>query len=87
MSRARRRVVHLAASAGFCWWGSACNLWPSRTQASYPVAGFRAVSERHALQFTIVRMVASQPVRLTPADVAKALTVTNFSGDKLLWQK
>ena len=75
------------ASAGFCWWGSACNLWPSRMQASYPVAGFHVVSERHALQFTIMRMVASRPVRLTPADVAKALTATNFSGDELLWQK
>ncbi len=75
------------ASAGFCWWGSACNLWPSRMQASYPAAGFHAVSERHALQFTILRMVASRPVRLTPADVSKALTATNFSNDELLWQK
>ena len=75
------------ASAGFCWWGSACNLWPSRMQASYPVAGFHVVSERHALQFTIMRMVASRPVRLSPADVSRALTVTNFDDDELLWQK
>ena len=75
------------ASAGFCWWGSACNLWPSRMQSSYPVAGFHAVSERHALQFTILRMVASRPVRLTPAIVARVLTSTNFHDDKLLWQR
>jgi hypothetical protein len=56
-------------------------------QASYPVAAFHVVSERHALQFTIMRMVASRPVRLTPADVSKALTVTNLSDDELLWQK
>jgi hypothetical protein len=73
-------------SAGFCWWGSACNLWPSRTQASYPVAGFRAVSQRHALQFTILRLEASRPVALTPAAVSEVLTATNFSNDELLIQ-
>jgi mannosyltransferase len=75
------------ASAGFCWWGSACNLWPSRMQASYPVAGFHVSSERHALQFTILRMVASRPVRLTPVEVSKVLTATNFRNDELLWQR
>ena len=58
-------------SAGFCWWGSACNLWPSRAQSSYPVAGFHAVSRRHELQFTVVRLVAPHPVRLTPAAVSR----------------
>jgi mannosyltransferase len=74
------------ASSGFCWWGSACNLWPSRIQGSYPVAGFHVVSEHHALQFTILRMVASHPVRLTPAEVSKVLTATKFANDKLLLQ-
>jgi mannosyltransferase len=74
-------------SAGFCWWGSACNLWPSRAQASYPVAGFHEVSRRHALQFTIVRMVANHPVRLTPADVSGALTATHLANDGLLIQR
>jgi hypothetical protein len=75
------------ASAGFCWWGSACNLWPSSMQASYPVAGFRAMSERRVLQFTVLRMVASRPVRLTPGAVARVLTATNFRNDELLWQR
>ena len=45
-------------SAGFCWWGSACNLWPSRMQALVPVAGFQpGRPSAHALQFTILRMV------------------------------
>ncbi len=74
-------------SAGFCWWGSACNLWPSRMQASYPVAGFQAVSERHAMQFTILRLESARPVRLTPAAVAKVLSATNFRNDELLWQR
>jgi 4-amino-4-deoxy-L-arabinose transferase-like glycosyltransferase len=75
------------ASAGFCWWGSACNLWPSRMQPSYPVPGFRAASERHVLQFTVLRLRAPRPVRLTPGAVAKALTTTNFQNDELLIQR
>jgi mannosyltransferase len=75
------------ASAGFCWWGSACNLWPSRTQSSYPIAGFRPVSERRVLQFTVIRMVASRPVRVTPAEVSRALTATHLVNDELILQK
>ena len=60
-------------SAGFCWWGSACNLWPSRTQPSYPVAGFHAVSERRALQFTILRMAANHPRRVTQGQIKRAI--------------
>ncbi len=75
------------ASAGFCWWGSACNLWPSRMQASYRVAGFHAVWRRHALQFTILRLVASRPVRLTPGEVSRALTATRLVNDELLIQR
>jgi hypothetical protein len=73
-------------SGGFCWWGAACNLWPSRMQPSYPVSGFHVVSEHHALQFTILRMVSPRRVRLTPAEVSKVLTATNFRNDELLWQ-
>jgi hypothetical protein len=74
-------------SAGFCWWGSGCNLWPSRVQASYLIAGFHAVSERRVLQFTIVRMVSSAPVRLTPSVVARVLTTTRLANDELLIQR
>jgi len=74
-------------SAGFCWWGPACNLWPSRIQASYPVAGFHTVSERHALQFTVLRMLATTPTRLTPAAVARILHTTHFANDELLIQR
>ncbi len=74
-------------SAGFCWWGSACNLWPSRMQSAYPLAGFHAVSRRHALQFTILRLEASRPVRLTPGAVARVLHTTGFRNDELLNQR
>jgi hypothetical protein len=74
-------------SAGFCWWGSACNLWPSRMQGSYPVAGFRAVSERHVAQFTILRLRSTDATRLTPAAVAAALEATKLRNDGLLLQR
>jgi mannosyltransferase len=74
-------------SAGFCWWGSACNLWPSRVQASYPIAGFHVVSERRVLQFTILHLESPRPVRLTPAEVSAALTTTRFANDELLIQR
>ena len=74
-------------SAGFCWWGAACNLWPSRMQASYPVAGFRPVSLRHALQFSILRIVAPHPVRLTQGEISRVLTSTHLVNDELLTQR
>ncbi len=74
-------------SAGFCWWGSACNLWPSRAQSSYAVAGFRTVSRRHELQFTVVRLTSLHPVHLTPGEVARALTATHLANDGLLVQR
>jgi mannosyltransferase len=74
-------------SAGFCWWGSACNLWPSRMQASYPIAGFRPVSERRVLQFTVLRMLASHPVRVTPREVSRVLTATHLASDEVLTQR
>jgi mannosyltransferase len=73
-------------SAGFCWWGSACNLWPSRMQASYPIAGFRVVSLRHELQFSILRMLAPYPVELTQPEIARVLTSTRLVNDELLTQ-
>ncbi|HUO71395.1 MAG TPA: glycosyltransferase family 39 protein [Solirubrobacteraceae bacterium] len=74
-------------SGGFCWWGSACNLWPSKIQGSYPVPGFHELWRRHALQFTILRLVAAHPVRLTPRDVAAVLRTTRLRNDELLLQR
>jgi hypothetical protein len=74
-------------SDGFCWWGAACNLWPSDMQASYEVRGFHPVWRRHALQFTILRMVASHPVRVTPHELARTLQTTHSWNDELLVQR
>jgi len=75
------------ASVGFCWWGSACNLWPSRAQARYAIPGFREVSRHHVLQFTVIRMVAPHPVVVTSGEVSRALTTTHLGNDELLRQR
>jgi hypothetical protein len=75
-------------SAGFCWWGSACNLWPSRMQASYDIPGFTAAGRTRRGQFTILRMAADGGRRLVTADeVARVLQTTNFRNDELLIQR
>jgi len=76
------------ASSGFCWWGSACNLWPSRMQGAYRIPGFRTVWRRRVYQFTVLHMVAtSGPVLLTPAAVSRALRTTRLRNDELLIQR
>ncbi|HEX4008925.1 MAG TPA: glycosyltransferase family 39 protein [Solirubrobacteraceae bacterium] len=70
-----------------CWWGAACNLIPSQMQRRYDIPGFRIVSRRHVLQFTILRMVARRPVRLTRAEVARSLHTTSLRRDKLIYQR
>jgi uncharacterized membrane protein len=76
------------ASAGFCWWGSACNLWPSRAQAAYAIPGFRPVWRRRVYQFTVVHLVATRGrAHVSPATVSPALTTTNYRNDELLIQR
>jgi mannosyltransferase len=83
-------VVSISApGVPLCWWGAACNLVPSRMQASYPVPGFRELWLRHVYQFTIMRLVSSSgaPVRLTQRMVSRALTATTLPRDELLIQR
>ena len=70
-----------------CWWGAACNLIPSHMQRSYPVPGFRVVGEQHIEQFTLLRMRARRPVRLTRAMVSAALINTQLRHDVLIVQR
>ena len=69
-----------------CWWGAACNLISSRAQSDYPIPGFHEVSRRRIEQFTITTMRAGDPVRLTRAELASALTATRLSRDVTLIQ-
>jgi mannosyltransferase len=82
-------VVSFASppSGGFCWWGSACNLWPSAMQAGYPVAGFHEVSRRRVYQFTVLRMVANRAQLVTRSELAPALRTTHLRNDGLLIQR
>jgi 4-amino-4-deoxy-L-arabinose transferase-like glycosyltransferase len=76
------------SSAGFCWWGSACNLWPSRMQASYAIPGFHAVWRRHVHQFTVLHLVSDgRPAFVSAAAVSRALHTTRLRNDELLIQR
>jgi mannosyltransferase len=74
-------------SVPLCWWGAACNLIPSRMQASYPIAGFHELWRRRTGDFRILRLVSSTPVVLTPPIVSRVLTTTTMRHDELLIQR
>ncbi len=46
---------------GFCWWGSACNLVPSRLDRDYRIPGFRVVARRRVRQFRVLELRAARP--------------------------
>jgi mannosyltransferase len=73
-------------SAGFCWWGSACNLRPSRSQPSYAIPGFTAVSRAHVEQFTVLRMRSAARVYVSARSVSRSLRTTRLQNDELLIQ-
>jgi uncharacterized membrane protein len=47
---------------GFCWWGSACNLVPSRLRRSYEIPGFRVVKRFHVEQFDVLVLRDRRPL-------------------------
>jgi hypothetical protein len=55
-------------------------------QAGYDIPGFHIVARLHALQFTILRLAAGRPMRVTPAEIAAALRTTTLHEDELLFQ-
>jgi len=69
-----------------CWWGAQCSLRPSTLQDSYPIGGFTVAGQSRVAQFTILRLIAPSPHRLTPASVARALTGRTLTPDALLAQ-
>jgi uncharacterized membrane protein len=73
-------------SGGFCWWGSACNLWPSAVQP-YPLPGFRVLWVRRASQFTVQRFLAATPTRISPHELSRMLSTTRYPNDELLVQR
>ena len=93
MPAAGARVTELDVIAmsspqeALCWWGAACNLIPSRMQSRYRIAGFHPAWTRRELQFTIRRLIARRPIRLTPAAVSRALHATRLRRDILELQR
>jgi hypothetical protein len=80
-------IAFSAPRVTLCWWGAACNLNPSTLQSSYPMPGFHVAWVRHVHQFSIMRLVAPRPVRVTPAVIANALTEISLQADDLLLQR
>jgi 4-amino-4-deoxy-L-arabinose transferase-like glycosyltransferase len=80
-------ISMVSPSQPLCWWGAACNLIPSEMQRTYAIPGFHEAWRRHVLQWTILRLVADRPVRLTPAAVARSLHTTSLRRDELLVQR
>lgn len=46
---------------GFCWWGSECNLVPSRLNRRYVIPGFRIAGRMRVRDFGILKLRASGP--------------------------
>jgi hypothetical protein len=80
-------VAISAPRTPLCWWGAACNLQPTRLQPVYAIPGFHELWRRHALQFSIVRLVSGAPVRVSRGAIAGALTATTLRRDVLITQR
>ena len=59
---------------GFCWWGSECNLVPSRLNRRYVIPGFRVVARRRVHDFGILELRAARPTTVPRADLPVART-------------
>lgn len=81
-------VISMVSAKGkLCWWGAGCNLIGSKMQRTFHIPGFHEVWRRHVLQWTIVRLVADRPTRLTAKMVSRALRTTKLGQDELLIQR
>jgi hypothetical protein len=76
-----------APGSWFCWWGSACNLSPSKLDTSIRPPGFhREGPVVRVGQFSILRLRARTALRLTPTDISHTFTNTRLRRDALLLQ-
>jgi hypothetical protein len=55
---------------GFCWWGSECNLVPSRLDRHYATPGFHAVARRYVHDFGILELRSDRPRTVRLSQVA-----------------
>lgn len=61
-----------AGLGGFCWWGSECNLVPSRLNRRYVIPGFHIVARRRVRYFHILVMRASRPMTVRDSELPAA---------------
>jgi hypothetical protein len=67
-------VIKAPKDGWFCWWGSACNLLSSKLDTSIHVHGFhRDGPVLRVNQFSVLRLRAATPVRLTPNLVSRTI--------------
>jgi mannosyltransferase len=71
----------------FCWWGSACNLSPSRFPAHYLIPGFHEVWAKRVEQFWVLKVVSDRPVTVTRTALANSLLQSGLKHDTLLIQR
>ena len=74
-------------NAGYCWWGSACNLPASTLYTAIHIRGFRP--EHPVLrvnQFSILRLRSAHRVRVTPREIFRALRGARLGSSVLLVQ-
>jgi mannosyltransferase len=76
-----RDVRHLG---DFCWWGSACNLSPSKLPPRNRLHGFHVASLHRFEQFWVEKLVANHPIRVTRAAIALDLHHPELKHDDLL---
>jgi mannosyltransferase len=56
----------------FCWWGSACNLVPSRLDRDYRIPGFHVAARHRVEDFQILVLRASKPTTVNRATLPAA---------------
>ncbi len=59
---------------GFCWWGSECNLIPSRLDRHYTTPGFHVVARHYVHDFGILVLRADRPLTVRLSQVAVPVT-------------
>ena len=58
---------------GFCWWGSECNLEPSRLDRDYAIPGFHVVRRLRVEDFRVLELRATKPTTVVRAGLPAAL--------------
>jgi hypothetical protein len=66
-------VVSHSGLGGFCWWGSECNLVPSRLNRDYAIPGFRVVRRLRVEDFRVLELRARKPTTVVRAGLPAAL--------------